>query len=372
MLFLEELTLWNYRNYADVNIIPCKGVNCFTGLNGSGKTNLLDAIFYLSMCRSYLFNSDQQNVRFEEDSFLIKGTFRKQKKTEQITVAYKKGERKKMSRNGADYERLSDHIGLVPVVIISPYDVDLINLGSEERRKFLDSIISQFDHDYLNDLIQYNKALAQRNALIKQMNQQGRWQADLLEMYDVQLISYGDRIFNKRTLFIRQFIPVFQADFGLIAAAFEKVNMDHISHLIGSDMAEQLKMGAEKDRIVGYTTRGIHKDDIEFTIMDMPIRRFGSQGQQKSMLLALRTAQAGYIRRETGLNPILLLDDIFDKLDNDRIRNLVDLVDEEGQFDQVFITDTDGQRMKEALKNIRKELRMFTVEKGKVNAQEEK
>ncbi len=308
---------------------------------------------------------DAQNIQFEEDGFLIKGVFRKKKKQEEIAISYQKGERKKVSRNKIDYERLSEHIGLVPVVIISPYDTDLINQGSEERRKFIDSIISQFDAEYLNDLIQYNRALAQRNALLKQMAGT-RFMPEALELWDHQLIQYGDRIFEKRDRFIRQFLPVFQGDFNMISRQIEKVNIDYRSHLIGSDMQEQLEAGLAKDMQSQYTTRGIHRDDLDFTIMDKPIRRFGSQGQQKSMLLALRTAQLGYIRRETGITPILLLDDVFDKLDNSRIRNLMDLVSDNEEFGQVFITDTDGERMKKLFSESNMEVKMFAVDQGKV------
>lgn len=365
VLILEELHLYNFRNYSEATIVPSSKITCFTGKNGSGKTNLLDAIYYLGNTRSYFNTQDTHNIRFEEREFLVRGRFKRSKRQEDISIAFTQGEKKKVTRNKVDYQKLSDHFGLIPVVIISPYDLDLINLGSEERRRFIDMIISQFDHEYLEQLIKYNKALSQRNILLKEYNT-GKVTSDMLEIWDEQMIKHGDIIYEKRYLFINRFIPAFQSDFGMISGELEKVNINYISNCTGSTMREQLQAGLEKDKQYQYTTRGIHKDDLEFTIMDRPIRKFGSQGQQKTMLLALRTAQLGYIRNETGITPILLLDDVFDKLDPRRIQNLLELVSNEKEFGQVFITDTDNERMMSVLKNIEGNVKMFQVEKGKV------
>jgi DNA replication and repair protein RecF len=366
MLALQELQLYQFRNYDEAIIRPSPGINCFTGNNGSGKTNLLDAIHYLSMCRSYFNIHDSQNIRFDATEFMIRGSFEKNDRAEEILVSFRKGDKKKVSRNKVDYTRFSDHVGLIPVVIISPYDADLINLGSEERRKFLDSIIAQFDHEYLNDLINYNKALAQRNALLKQF--QGRSpMAEALEIWDHQLAVTGNALHAKRSRFIELFIPLFQNDYTLISQGLEQVGITYVSHLMGSDMHAQLQKGLERDLALGYTTRGIHKDDLEFNIQDRPIRRFGSQGQQKSMLLALRTAQLRYIGMETGITPVLLLDDIFDKLDNRRIASLIERVSDSADFGQVFITDTDGVRLKEMFRGNAKAVKFFNVDKGAVH-----
>lgn len=373
MLHLDRLSLTNFKNIEQAELDLSPRVNCFTGNNGSGKTNLLDAVHYLCMTKSFFSSNAAHHIRleFEPDFFIVQGDFTRGRKKDTVFCGYKRNQGKQFKRNKVDYERLSDHIGLFPVVMISPYDTDLINQGGEERRKFMDSIISQYDKDYLVSLIAYNKALQQRNALLKQFQQKGGFSRDLLEIYDQQLIEHGNIIFKKRYDFIMLFVVDFQHYYDMISRATEKVNINYKSHCLGESMEWSLETGLEKDRIMGHTTQGIHRDDLEFSIKDRPIRKFGSQGQQKSMLIALKLAKQSFICEEAKVKPILLLDDIFDKLDERRIRHLLDIIKDEDTFGQVFITDTDKERMKQVLGDSGIEFRMFNVEKGVVVLEKE-
>lgn len=343
-MFVESLSLVNFRNHSEAEFQFESGVNCIVGKNGSGKTNVLDAVHYLSMCRSYLNPIDRQNIRFNEQFFVIQGCWMKDEQPFNLYCGVKSGSRKVFKKNKKEYDRLADHIGHFPVVMISPYDTDLISEGSEVRRKWMDGIISQFDHAYLNDLQRYNKVLDQRNALLKLQFENGFFERESIEIWDEQLIRYGTAIHNKRLAFIEAFIPLFQHYYKWISQEQESVSLNYESRLTETDFRTLLQQAYPKDMRVHYTSVGIHKDDITFLLEGLPIKRFGSQGQQKSFLIALRLAQFDWLKERLKQTPILLLDDIFDKLDNLRVAQLMELVSK-NTFGQVLVTDTDENRV---------------------------
>lgn len=344
-MYISSLSLVNFRNHADAEFHFEAGVNCIVGKNGSGKTNVLDAVHYLSMCRSYLNPMDRQNVRFNEQFFVIQGDWVKEEQPVTIYCGVKIGAKKVFKKNKKEYERLADHIGAFPVVMISPYDTDLISEGSELRRRWMDGIISQFDKAFLETLQRYNKVLDQRNALLKQQFEHGFFDRESIEIWDEQLVHYGEIIYQKRVQFIEVFVPLFQKYYEWISGNEETVGLSYESRLKDESFLNLLKQAIPKDSRVQYTSVGVHKDDIVFTISNMPIKRFGSQGQQKSFLIAMRLAQFDWLKDKLGITPILLLDDIFDKLDNFRVARLMDLVSQNA-FSQVLVTDTDEQRVK--------------------------
>jgi DNA replication and repair protein RecF len=334
------------------------------GNNGVGKTNLLDAIHYLSFCKSYVQNADMQNIRHNEDFFAIHGTFSKKEQTDDVvSCVQKRATRKIMRLNKKDYERFSDHIGLFPVVMISPYDSDLINDGSDVRRKFMDVVISQFDKNYLENLITYNHTLEQRNKFLKTEH----FDEALCEVFDQKLIQYGTKIFEARTNFLKQFSTLFQHYFDVLSNGKERVEIRYNSQLqdTSTTLSDQLKNNREKDRILHYTSVGIHKDDLVLLIDDFPVKKFGSQGQQKSFTLAMRLAQLEFTKQQNGYFPILLLDDIFDKLDNVRILQLLELVGH-NDFGQVFITDTDARRLEQILNEQNIAFKLFDIAENKI------
>jgi len=342
-----------------------KRVNCFVGNNGAGKTNLLDAIYYLSFCKSYFNSIDSQNVKFGNPFFVIQGSYLHQDQKVELYCGLKKGQKKQFKKNKKEYTRLADHIGLFPAVMISPYDSDLISEGSEIRRKLIDSIISQFDRSYLNGLISYNKLLSQRNSLLKKASSTGNFQQDVLDVLDDQMVDYGQKIHTKRAKFLSSFIPVFQEYFEKISEGKEKVQIRYKSHLTEGDYKEKLKLSLQKDSILQYTTVGVHKDDLLFKIGDNPIKKFGSQGQQKSFLISLKLAQYKYIKKEKEMNPILLLDDVFDKLDEHRVRELIDTVSS-SDFGQVFITDTTIERIRLIFNDLKIDFQTFEINNGQL------
>jgi DNA replication and repair protein RecF len=359
--WLSKLTLFNFKNYSDATLAFCPKINCFTGDNGTGKTNILDAIYYLSLCKSCFSTIDTQNIKHNETFFTIQGEYHKNEKTENIYCGVKTGSKKIFKRNGKEYDRLSDHIGFLPLVLISPSDSSLILEGSEERRKFIDSVLSQFDHQYLDDLLRYNRTLLQRNLLLKDFDQKRWFDPDMLEMWDEQLIDTGIRIFEKRKIFIEGLIPVFQNFYEFISEGKEKVNVSYQSQLLENNFASLLDASLEKDRRILYTSCGIHKDDILLKLGDHPIKRIGSQGQQKTFLVSLKLAQFEYIRNQSKEFPILLLDDIFDKFDAHRVNKIIELVSR-NDFGQIFITDTNSQRMQEILQSIAGENILFLLD----------
>lgn len=339
-------------------------INCFIGNNGVGKTNILDAIYYLSFCKSYFNQIDSQNIRHHQDFFAIHGFYEQKRGShDKVQCVLKPNKKKQFKLNDKEYERLADHIGLIPLVMISPYDRDLINNHSDERRKYLDGVISQFNSSYLNNLLQYNKSLAQRNALLKSFAENSYFDPTLLEMWDQKLAELGSEIFQVRKEFITDFLPIFQRYFDFISDGNEIVSMNYISQLEDQNMQDRLIQNIGKDRAIRYTSVGIHKDDLEFKISDYPLKKYGSQGQQKSFVIAIKLAQFEYMRIIKDQKPILLLDDIFDKLDNTRVEQIVRLVNEE-EFGQVFITDTQKERIAHIFVNNSMDHRIFSIDNG--------
>jgi DNA replication and repair protein RecF len=365
-MYLKTISLVNFKNYAGAELDFCPGVNCFTGINGEGKTNLLDAIHYLSFCKSFFNPIDSQNIFHEAPFFVIQGSFELDGNTEEIYCGQKRSQKKQFKRNKSEYERLADHIGLFPVVMISPADTDLINEGSESRRKFIDSVISQFDRVYLEDLINYNKIVSQRNALLKRFAETGSFEKDSLDVWDIQLVQFGKRINEKRRMLVAELIPTFQKYYELISGGKEKVQIIYHSDLNEEDFDSVLKAALAKDRALQYSTVGVHKDDLELTLNGYPVKKYGSQGQQKSYLIAMKLAQFDHIRKIKNSAPLLLLDDIHDKLDELRLKQLMDLVSSE-HFGQVFITDTHSDRISAILSDNNKiPYRQFNIKSGVV------
>ncbi len=330
------------------------------GPNGVGKTNILDAVYHLSFGKSYFNPVSTQNIRHDEEFFVIDGEFEKDDREERIVCSLKRGAKKIIKRNGKAYDRLSDHIGLLPLVIISPADRDLIIEGSDTRRKFIDGVISQSDKSYLQDLIKYNKVLAQRNSLLKYFAINHTFNKDTLAVYNEQLNDYGTKIFDKRLAFLETFIPIFKEQYIAISGGREEVSLSYDSKLLNDDLLTLLERSIEKDRALQYTSVGVHKDDLGFEISGHPIKKFGSQGQQKSFLIALKFAQFQFIKARSKTTPILLLDDIFDKLDEHRVSHIVALVNNEN-FGQIFISDTHAERTEEVVKQIHQTYKLFKL-----------
>ncbi|WP_256013352.1 DNA replication/repair protein RecF [Desertivirga xinjiangensis] len=364
-MWLQKLSLLNFKNYEEAELAFSETVNVFTGDNGAGKTNLLDAIHYLSLCKSYFNPIDSQQIQQGADFFMLQGVFDKEGINEVIACSLKKNQKKQFKRNKKEYQRLADHIGMFPLVMVSPYDVSIIIEGSEERRRFIDNVISQTDNNYLDELIAYNKSLTSRNVLLKKIAETGRYDPLLLEVYDEQLIASGNKIFEKRSAFMEEFLPVFNKHYEYLTEEAEKVELLYESQLLKDQFEELLKRSAERDRVLERTTSGIHKDDLVFSIHGLPMKKFGSQGQQKSFLIALKLAQYSFLQQKKGYKPLLLLDDIFDKLDDKRIRKLMQMVSED-DFGQIFITDTTRSRVERIFTSINVSIRIFEVEKGTV------
>lgn len=358
--YLHKLTLLNFKNYEEASLEFCSGINCLVGNNGIGKTNILDTIYYLSLCKSFFTNTDSLNIRHGEEFFMLQGEYQREEKTEHIYCGVKSGQKKIFRRNSKEYERLSEHIGLIPVVMISPADSGLIIDGSEERRKFIDSVLSQFDHQYLDDVMRYNRAVLQRNLLLKDFARSNWFDTDMIEMWNEQIIAAGNRIFEKRKFFINDLIPVFQHYYELVSEGTEKVELTYESQLFDGDFADLLNKSIDKDRKLQYTSIGVHKDDLALKLGGHPIKRVGSQGQQKTFLVALKLAQFDYIKLKSENYPILLLDDIFDKFDGNRVSQIIQLVSNVN-FGQIFITDTSSERMGYILKQINSEYRQFHI-----------
>jgi len=359
-MYLQKLSLVNFKNFDSKTFEFEEKINCFVGQNGIGKTNILDAIYYLSFAKSYFNPVAVQNIQHHKDFFVVEGDYSINDRKEKIICSLKKGQKKILKRNGKAYEKFSDHVGQVPLVIISPSDRDMVTDGSDSRRKFIDGVISQQDKSYLKDLIAYNKVLSQRNALLKYFAANRTFDAINLEVYDDQLIAFGSAIFKKRKEFLEQFIPIFNHKYQIISNENEEVNLIYKSQLLSSTYKDLLKNSLGKDKMLQYTTVGIHKDDLSFEIGDYPIKKFGSQGQQKSYLIALKFAQFEFIKQQSNLIPILLLDDIFDKLDESRVSQIIELVDND-EFGQIFITDTHSDRIKNIIQRSNKSYQIFKI-----------
>lgn len=366
-MILEQLSVLNFKNYREANIYPDPHVNIFTGLNGQGKTNLLDAIHYLSFCKSYFNPIDRQNILHGEEFFVVEGLFDREGEKDKIYCGVKKGQKKVFKRNKTEYEKLAEHIGRYPSVVISPYDKDLISEGSEVRRKFVDSIISQYNRPYLDDLIAYNQVLRQRNSLLKYFWENRTFEADNLEVWNIQLVDLAEKIHAERRKFVDAFEPVFLGHYAAISGNAEDVKIHYSSHLNQGNFAQVLDQSQEKDRRTQYTNVGTHKDDLKFGISGgHPLKKFGSQGQQKTFLIALKLAQFDLVKEATGRVPILLLDDIFDKIDDVRVQHLMKLVSDHN-FGQIFITDTHAERIERIFEEITENVKVFHIKNGEVH-----
>lgn len=359
-MLLKNLSLINYKNFESQDFEFDSKINCFVGANGIGKTNALDAIYHLSLGKSYFNPVATQNIRHEQDFFVIDGTFKKEDREEKIVCSFKKGAKKIIKRNGKAYDRLSDHIGVLPLVIISPADRDLIIEGSETRRKFMDGVISQSDKKYLQNLIKYNKVLSQRNSLLKYFAANQTFDATTLSVYNEQLTELGTPIFEKRAQFMDAFIPIFKSQYAEISGGNEEVALNYESKLFSSGLLELLEKNIDRDRALQYSSVGVHKDDLSLTISGHPIKKFGSQGQQKSFLIALKFAQFHFMKKQAGSTPVLLLDDIFDKLDENRVAHIIGMVDKE-EFGQIFISDTHAERTENIVKTIHQTYKIFKL-----------
>lgn len=362
-MILKKLSILNYKNIVQAEVDFSPKMNCFFGNNGMGKTNLLDAIHYLSFCKSHTNTPDSQIIHTENELCVVQGSYDYEGREEEIFCAMRRRQRKQFKRNKKEYDKLSEHIGLLPLVMVSPADSDLIRGGSDERRRFLDVIISQQDKPYLHALIQYNKALLQRNTLLKNQCTD----ASLYEVLEMQLSRYGQLVYEKRRLLVEDFTPIFNEYYQTICRSAEVVGLHYVSQLETQDLFETLVAGRERDRVLGYTSSGIHKDELEMTLNDSLIRRVGSQGQNKTYLIALKLAQFVFLARKGRTTPILLLDDIFDKLDAARVEEIIKLVSSDA-FGQIFITDTNRKYLDEILSAMGNAYALFRVEQGEVQA----
>lgn len=360
IMIITKLSLLNFKNHSERNFEFSTQINCFVGNNGVGKTNILDALHYLSMAKSFLGNKDLNNIKIDEDFFTIEGTIDDGEKENIIKIQQPKEAKKIIKKNDKSYDRIADHIGFLPSVIISPYDSNLISDSGESRRKFLDAMISQTDSDYLFNLIQYQKTVQQRNALLKDFSKNRYFDADNLEIYNEPLIKFGSKIFEKRREFTDSIVPLIQNYYEIISKGKEKITVIYESDLSDHNFGTLLDQNLEKDRMLTYTSKGIHKDDLLFEMNGISMKRTASQGQQKSFLIALKLSQMNRIKELTGRTPILLLDDIFDKLDDSRVSQLIELVNQE-HFGQIFITDTSRERTENVVRRINEESKIFDL-----------
>jgi len=355
----------NFKNYEELVLEFPSRINFLLGLNGSGKTNLLDAIHYLSATKSFSNSSDTQNIRFGGDYFFIRGFFRNGNKKGEVFCQVQSGRKKVFQENSRDYEKISDHIGRYPVVLISPLDVDLVKESSEARRKFFDQMIAQVDHAYLEALLEYHHALKQRNALLKLFAENNYTDYDMVDLYDHQMARSGSVIYQKRKAFVAEFLPVFNTSYNLLVDNREDATLTYASELAASDFEAGLKSSIKKDLILQRTTFGVHRDDYEFGFAHGELKRLGSQGQQKSVLVSIKLAQVEVIKNHLGFSPILLLDDIFDKLDDTRIARLLKVISGES-YGQSFITDAGPERTQAMVDELGIDCDIFRVEKGTI------
>lgn len=359
-MFLKQLTLLNYKNISQQNFDFDTKINCFVGKNGIGKTNILDSIYHLAYGKSYFNPLAVQNIKHDEDFFLLDAVFLKNDKEEKVSCSLKRGQKKVIKRNNKAYEKIAEHIGLIPLVIISPADNDLIAEGSDVRRKFIDGVISVLDQSYLNQLLQYQKLIAQRNALLKYFALNQTFDQDTLTVYNEQLTPLGNTIFEKRKQFLENFISIFTKYYDLISDKAESVGLVYQSQLKEEPLENLLQNGIAKDRAAQYTNFGIHKDDLSFEIDGYPIKKFGSQGQQKSFLIALKLAQFEFIKEKSGELPLLLFDDIFDKLDEFRVTKIINMVNND-TFGQIFISDTHPDRTEKIVQQTHQTYKIFNL-----------
>ena len=365
-MYLKNIRLLQFKNYPKAEVQFSKDINCFVGLNGSGKTNLLDAIHYLCLTKSAINGLDNLNIQHERDFFTVFGDFDLEGKSIEIRCIFESGKKKQLLQNGKAIDKMSEHVGLLPVVMIAPDDTQLITDGSEERRRFFDNMLCQMHKEYLDQLVRYQHFLKQRNALIKQFTETGKWNSGFIEPYDREVIQLSKSIAEKRKSFIKEYKPLLKEYYDVISGNQEAITITYETHCLNENFEEEFKSISQKDFIMKRTNMGIHKDDFVFEINGYPIKKFGSQGQQKSFVIALKLAQFQIFQAHKKTKPILLLDDIFDKLDDGRIEKLMKLVADH-QFGQLFITDARTERSKEILEKIDAEINFFLIENGKVS-----
>lgn len=358
-MFLKELNIINFKNISTRQFSFSDKINCFVGNNGVGKTNILDAVHYLSLCKSGLGLSDKMCIRHGEAFFMVEGEYIiTERRHENIVVSYN-GKNKSIKRNTKEYSKIAEHIGLLPFVMVSPYDTGIINESGDERRRFLNSFISQIDPIHMSELMSYNTLITQRNKILK-TEIIGEAQ-DVLEIIDMQIVTIANSICKRRKEIIEELAPLVESYYHTLSGEKEEVTLRYSSQLLKKPMDVLLEEALERDKIMGYTTVGTHRDDIKMSIMDYPIRRYGSQGQQKSFLIALKLAQYDILFAHVGRKPILLLDDIFDKLDLERVAELIGIVSGD-HFGQIFISDCNKQRLKTILDKIDTKHKIFDIE----------
>lgn len=367
-MYLQRVKILNYKNIEEADLTFSPKVNCFIGNNGEGKTNLLDVVYYLSFCKSHANSVDSQNIMHEREFFMLDGLYNINGSETSIYCGVKRRQKKQFKKDKKEYEKLSEHIGLLPLVLVSPADEELILGGSEERRKFVDGFIAQYDRNYLIHLLNYKALLTQRNAMIRNEIRDTL----LYEAIEDQMASHGAKIHESRRAFINDFLPCFQEFHQTVSLQKEKVELNYKSQLEeGFSQAELFAKNREKDFIVGYTTVGVHRDDLDMTMDGLPIRKIGSQGQNKTFLIALKLAQFDFLRRLRNEKPILLFDDIFDKLDGQRVNQIIELI-KDNRFGQVFISDTDREHLSIILKKIDCPYHLYNVEGGNIELRESK
>lgn len=341
---LKTLSILNYKNISEATLELSPKINCFIGNNGVGKTNLLDAVYFLSFTHSMFSTIDSQMMKHDADFFMLQGRYVHDdgETEEEIYAGMKRGAKKQFRRNKKAYRKMAEHIGMIPLIIVSPDDVSLIAGGSEERRKLLDIVISQYDNAYIDLLVRYNKALQQRNALLKMEDEPDEM---LMQLWEEEMAQCGEQIFQRRSDFVERFIPVFNDIYGRISGGREQVSLRYVSHCQRGPLLDVIQRDRHKDRAVGYSLHGIHRDDLEMLIDGYPMKREGSQGQSKTYVISLKLAQFDFLRQTiSATTPLLLLDDIFDKLDAQRVEKIVGIVASEN-FGQIFITDTNRDHL---------------------------
>ena len=365
---LNKISIINYKNIRAANLAFSPKVNCFIGSNGEGKTNLLDAVYYLSFCHSSFTNMDSQVMTHGEDFFVLEGDYETDDGSEEnIYAGMKRGRHKHFRRNKKDYKKFSEHIGRVPLIFVSPSDTILVDGGGEERRRLMDVVIAQYDHRYIDALNRYNKALQQRNALLRQEQAPD---AMLMQLWEEEMAAQGEAVYARRDAFVRELVPVFQEIYRHVSGERETVSLRYVSHAQRGPLLDVIRRDAHRDRAVGYSLHGIHRDDLEMLIGDYPMKREGSQGQTKTYVLALKLAQFDFLRRTaSNTAPLLLLDDIFDKLDAQRVEQIVDLVSGD-KYGQIFITDTNRDHLDKILRHSRQDYKLFDVQGGEIEERE--
>ena len=369
-MILKKLSILNYKNIREATLELSPKMNCFIGQNGVGKTNVLDAVYYLSFCRSATNPIDSMVIRHDEPFCVIEGEYEDETlKTEDdrlsISVGMKRGQKKHFKRNKKEYKRLSEHIGLIPLVVVAPSDTLLIEGGSEERRHLMDIVISQYDRSYIDALTRYNNAHQQRNTLLKMEDQTP--DPMLMDLWEEQMAEAGELLYAKRHAFVEELTPVFQEYYQQISEGREQVGLQYVSHCQRGPLLEVIRRDRAKDLAVGYSLHGVHRDDLVFTLGGHPMRREGSQGQNKTYVIALKLAQFEFLKRTaSNTTPLLLLDDIFDKLDSSRVEQIVRLVSSDN-FGQIFITDTNRDHLDQILSTSALDYKIFHVDNGEIN-----